>query len=148
MAIVNVNDKYVDAVADVSKEVAFVDGDSEATHQATVPAGESWLILGAVATITTTAETGNRTHSLRVTDGSDAFYQTAVGANLAASQTDAKRRFVIGASTAGELVALAANVYAPAGSVVDVKDIAGIDEAAPADTIEIKLLVQKTYEAN
>jgi hypothetical protein len=138
-----VGGRYVTPVADISKAVAIVAGDVAATHLATVPAGESWEVLGVVATVTTTAAVGNRTHSAQVLGPDDAvFYQTAVGANLAASQTAANRSFFIGGSPA-----LAAGMYVPAGGKVRVKDLAAIDEVDPADVIAIKVLVRKHYEA-
>lgn len=140
MAIAYAGGKYVDATFDVSSKAGFVAGDSGSTYQATVPAGESWEILGVVATITTNATVGNRTHVFRVKDGAGSvYYQTAAAANLAASQTAAVRSFLIGNSGL-----LASNVFAPAGAVVDVFDSAAI---AAGDTISVKLMVRKHYEA-
>ncbi|MBE9110300.1 hypothetical protein IQ273_12845 [Nodosilinea sp. LEGE 07298] len=134
---------YVTPTADISKAVAIIAGDAEATHLATVPAGESWEVLGVVATVTTTAAVGNRTHSAQVLGPNDeVFYQTAVGANLAASQTAATRSFLIGGSPA-----LAANMFVPSGGKVRVKDLAAIDEADPADVIAIKVLARRHFEA-
>ncbi|MBW4462420.1 MAG: hypothetical protein KME47_19595 [Nodosilinea sp. WJT8-NPBG4] len=134
---------YVTPTIDVSKAVAIISGDVDATHLATVPAGESWEILGVVATVTTTAAVGNRTHSAQVLGPDNGvFYQTAVAANLAASQTDATRSFLIGGSPG-----LAANMFVPAGGKVRVKDLAAIDETDPADVVAIKVLARRHFEA-
>ena len=141
--LVSRNGNYAVATADVSSQIAVIVGDVGATHLVTVPSGESWEVLGVVATVTTTATVGNRTHSAQVLGPDDTvFYQTAVGANLAASQTDANRSFFIGGSPA-----LAAGMYVPSGGKVRVKDLAAIDEAAPADTIAIRVLVKRHFEA-
>ncbi|MGJ3244946.1 MAG: hypothetical protein ACFE0I_02595 [Elainellaceae cyanobacterium] len=134
------NGYYVNPVADVSKQSAFIDGDSGTANQVTVPSGESWEILGAIATVSTSSTVGNRTFVLRVSDAdSNSFSETAAASNVPEDSNDAVRNYTIGGSPD-----LLKGLRVPAGAVIDVYDSADIDAAN--DTIAIKLMVVKHFE--
>jgi hypothetical protein len=138
--VVAVNGRYADPVVDIRDEVVYIPAAASPNQELqTVPAGESWEIIGASITATTTATVGNRTFRVRVRNSAgNVFYQTAVGANLAASQTGAIQNFFLGGSPA-----LAANVFAPAGLIVDVVDSAAVDTTN--DVVSLFLIVRKYY---
>ena len=141
----SVGDRLVDGFGLVGAEVAYIATDATDPEQQTVPASESWELLGAVADITTTADAGNRTVQLQVVDSEGAlFYQTAVNNNVAADATNTIQSFTIGgpSSASGGIVALASGVKVAPGMTVQLVDAAGI---AAGDTIELRLLVEKTF---
>jgi len=143
MSSVAIGEKYAQATADISRRAAYYAVPESDPEQHTVPAGEAWLLLGAVAIATTTADVGNRTLQLQVVDAAgDVFYQTAVNTNIAASQTDASQSFLLeGPATAsGGVVALAKGIIVPEGMTVQVVDAAAIEAT---DTFELKLMVER-----
>lgn len=139
---VSINNRLAESTADISREAAYLAPASSPNQELrTVPTGESWELLGASVTATTTATAGNRTIVIRVRNSAgNVLYQTAAGANLAASQTDAIRNYQIGGSPA-----LAAGIIVPPGLIVEAFDTAAID--ATNDVLNLHLMVNKRYNA-
>lgn len=130
----------------IGSQVAYLATDESDPEQQTVPAGESWELIGAVADVTTTAEVGNRTIKLQLVDSDGAvFYETAVNTNVAASATNTIQSFRLNgpASQSGGAVALLQGVKAAPNMTVQLVDAAAIDAAN--DVIELRLLVEKTF---
>jgi hypothetical protein len=101
----------------------------------TVPSRESWELIGASITATTTATVGNRTFRVRVRNSAgNVFYQTAVGANIPASQTGIVQTFPV-----------AAGVFVPSGLIVEAVDSAAVDAN---DVINLNLVVKKHFEVD
>lgn len=137
---VSINNRYVDAVADIRTLTAYLTAAAAPNQELqTVPGGEAWELIGASVTATSSATAGNRTILIRVRNASgNVFYQTAVSANLAASQTDAIRNFLIGGSPA-----LVQGIFVPSGLIVEAFDAAAIDAAA--DVLSLHLVVKKHF---
>lgn len=141
MSAVPFGNNYARATVDVSRSVATI---SHAEASVVVPQGESWQILSAVANIATSAEAGNRTHSLQILDGDSVVDSTVVGANLAASQTTTRNFTKNVTSASGANVPLRAEgLFAAGGNIVRVFDVADID--AEDDEISVKIQVLKFY---
>lgn len=143
MAVVGINGIYADAVVDIRDLTDFIPA-AVAPNQSrqTVPLDQSWELIGVSLTVTTSATVGNRTHVIRVRNtAGNIFYQTAVGANLAASQTNARRDFFFGGTPA-----LAPGVFVPGGLIVEGFDAAAIDAAG--DTINLSLVVRRRFRPN